>query len=1026
MPVLDPALKLALETIQLNKQAIIFVPSRVSAEKTAEELSKLTRFNLPELEKEILAAASVPTTQCRKLSHSIKKGIAFHHAGLLQKQREFIEEEFRKGTIKVICATPTLCLSGDTEIWQPSGTISVRNFKNSSLFALSQDNKIIVMKAQKVNEIKNSQKLIEISSVSGYSIKLTNNHRILVKRDGKKQLINAAECKKGDRIATAGKLNLDKTVKPLISNFVFNNELPIQDRELTERDFYLIGSMLGDGHSGAETRNNEIIYKGSPTFTSGDLESIKNIERVAKSFDPFSKRINRFGSISLVLSKRKWFREFLCRCGVEMGKDKYINPLLMQADLNLIRHLIRGLFDTDGYVQTRRNIGFSNISLRLIKNLQRLLLRFGIVSRMRKRPGRTMMIIRKVYQTKPQYELLISHQSGILTFNKLIGFNLIRKQAASDKLAQGMNHILYAHCQKCNYKIYSDLFSGRTKEHKEWGRKKRGVIELIGKIGELGSRDIIKILGFIPRHKSGNRLNHHYELISKRKIGKISKVEWFWSLNQIGKWIYFNLIKANQELVAFFNLRECPLCKNKLSIKLREQWRSSDLEGDIYWDFVRRVAEINAEEEVYDVVLPNKPDNDHLFVANGFIVHNSAGLSMPAFRVIIKSLKRYSGNWGMDWIPVLEYLQMAGRAGRPEYEAFGEAISIAKDEQEKKAIYDRYICGVPEDIYSKLAAEPVLRTYLLSLISSGIIRDEATLKQFFTKTFWAHQYQDLQKLEQIMGKMLKRLEEWEFIRVSNSSTDFMSAGQLQKGITNRMQATLIGKRVSELYLDPLTARHLLDSMKDYSPAKTTFSLLQMISHTLEMRPLLRTKKKEEEQIQEELVKRYDLLLEEEPSAFDVEYNEFIDSIKTALFFQEWIEEKDEDYLMEKYDIRPGEVRVKIESADWLLYGAEELAQIVGYREAVIEIRKLRVRVKDGVREELLSLLKLRGIGRIRARRLYSQGIKDLGDIKKADLTSLSQLLGNKIAEDVKKQVGEEIKEIPAGTRKGQLSMRKYD
>ena len=475
MPPLDPLTKLALETIQINKQALIFAPSRASAEKTAEDISKLTTFNLPELEHDILHAASTPTKQCRRLSHCIKKGIAFHHAGLLQKQRELIEDEFRAGKIKIICCTPTLCLSGDTEIWQPSGNTPIKNFKNSNLFALSSDNKLIVMKAQKVNEIKNSRKLIGITSVSGYSIKLTYNHKILVKRDGKKQLIAASECRKGDRIATAGILKLNKTLKPLMSSFVVNNGLIIPDRELTEDDFYLIGSMLGDGHSGAETRNYEIFYKGSPTFTSGDLESIEKIERVAKLFDPFSKRIKRFGSISLVLSKRKWFREFLCRCGVEMGKDKYIHPLLMQADTSLIRHLIKGLFDTDGYVQTGRNIGFSNISFQLIQDLQKLLLRFGIVSRVRKRPGRKMMIIRKVYQTKPQYELLIAHQSSILTFNKLIGFNLNRKQAALDKLTREISHTLYSHCQNCDYKIYSDIFSGRTEEQKEWGLKKEKV-----------------------------------------------------------------------------------------------------------------------------------------------------------------------------------------------------------------------------------------------------------------------------------------------------------------------------------------------------------------------------------------------------------------------------------------------------------------------------------------------------------------------------------------------------------------------
>ncbi|MBS3127245.1 ATP-dependent DNA helicase, partial [Candidatus Woesearchaeota archaeon] len=76
-------------------------------------------------------------------------------------------------------------------------------------------------------------------------------------------------------------------------------------------------------------------------------------------------------------------------------------------------------------------------------------------------------------------------------------------------------------------------------------------------------------------------------------------------------------------------------------------------------------------------------------------------------------------------------------------------------------------------------------------------------------------------------------------------------------------------------------------------------------------------------------------------------------------------------------------------------------------------------------EELLPLLRLKGIGRVRARKLYTQGIKDLGDVKKIDLVSLSQILGRTVAEDVKKQVGEEVKEVPKGTRKGQLSIQKF-
>ena len=423
----------------------------------------------------------------------------------------------------------------------------------------------------------------------------------------------------------------------------------------------------------------------------------------------------------------------------------------------------------------------------------------------------------------------------------------------------------------------------------------------------------------------------------------------------------------------------------------------------------------------------------------------AAGVSTPAFRVIIKSLKRYSEKWGNDWIPVLEYLQMAGRAGRPEYEAYGEAISIAKNSAEKEEIYERYILDVPEEIYSKLAAEPILRASLLSLISSGIIRDDKTLHEFFSNTFWAHQFQEYEKLSFILSKILNLLEEWQFIileKSSNTNTtkngntfgDFMSAASLpkehaladQKNLSQKMRPTQIGKRISELYVDPLTAKHLIDSLQNFTDQKTTFSLLQMISHTLEMRPQLSVKAKEQDKIQDALVKHYDQLLKEEPSPYDLEYDMFINSIKTALFFQDWISEHDEEYLLETYDIRPGEIHIKLDIADWLLYSASELAKAQNQHHALKEIHKLRLRLQYGVKEELLTLLKLKGIGRVRARKLYSNGIKDLGNLKSVDLTSLSQILGKTIAEDVKSQLGEDVpEEISARKRIGQMSLGKY-
>ncbi|MCH8003869.1 MAG: hypothetical protein IH934_04535 [Nanoarchaeota archaeon] len=399
----------------------------------------------------------------------------------------------------------------------------------------------------------------------------------------------------------------------------------------------------------------------------------------------------------------------------------------------------------------------------------------------------------------------------------------------------------------------------------------------------------------------------------------------------------------------------------------------------------------------------------------------SYGLDLPAFRAIIKDLRRY-GPRGMAYIPVLEYLQMAGRAGRPKFDKTGEAICIAISENEKKKLHEKYVLGQPEDIYSKLAVEPVLRTYLLSLIAANFVNTKKNINSFFSKTFWAYQFVDMDKLVVIIDKMLDLLDEWKFIQ--REKGDFTSADKIDDD--ERIKATLMGKRVAELYIDPLTANFFITCLRNASDKKINeFSFLQMISHTLEIRPLLRVGVKEQDKIQEELVKYYDLLLEKEPSMYEPEYEDFVNSIKTALMFNEWINEKSEEYLLENYNARPGELRSKLDIADWLLYANSEISRILHFQHLNKEIVKLRLRLKNGIKEELLPLIKIQGVGRVRARRLFFNKIKDVGDVKKADVTKLVQILGNNVALSVKKQVGQEIKEVPAGKRKGQISLGRY-
>ena len=432
----------------------------------------------------------------------------------------------------------------------------------------------------------------------------------------------------------------------------------------------------------------------------------------------------------------------------------------------------------------------------------------------------------------------------------------------------------------------------------------------------------------------------------------------------------------------------------------------------------------------------------------------AAGLDMPAFRAIIRDLKRHGGVWGMSPIPVLEYHQMAGRAGRPGRDHYGEAITIAKSEDEMDDIIETYIRGKPEKIYSKLAVEPVLRTYILSLIASGYINNENSLIDFFSKTFWAKQYQDMDKLSGIIRRMTDLLEDYGFIYrnkkddgINNKSSedeldelddfddDFVSASDIDKPkklekteSKDKLRATPIGKRVAELYLDPYTANHLITCLKDASEIEKIplESYLHMISHTIEMRPLVRMRKKTEDAVSDFLMQYGNRLFEAEPSIYDEGFQEFYDSVNTALFFSEWIEEKDEDYLFEKYNVRPGETRYKLDSAEWLLYASVEFCSILGLKDQRTILQKLSVRVKNGVKEELLPLLKFKNVGRVRARRLFDNGIKTLGDVKKCSLTSLSQIVGSKIAQSMKEQTGQEIEEVSDRKRKGQMSIGKYD
>ncbi|MBR9690122.1 hypothetical protein GOV08_00370 [Candidatus Woesearchaeota archaeon] len=397
------------------------------------------------------------------------------------------------------------------------------------------------------------------------------------------------------------------------------------------------------------------------------------------------------------------------------------------------------------------------------------------------------------------------------------------------------------------------------------------------------------------------------------------------------------------------------------------------------------------------------------------------GIDMPAFRTIIRDLKRYGGRWGMEWIQVIEYHQMAGRAGRPGHEDFGEAICISQTKDDKQNIIDNFIKAPPEQIFSKLAAEPVLRTYILSLISTEFVGSRKELISFFSQTFWAKQYEDMGKLEKIIDKMIGLLQEWEFLKDANDY--FKSASEV---MNDKLEATKLGQRVAQLYIDPLTANFMITCLRRATQKITDeFSYTHMITSTLEMRPIFRTGVREVSMVEEKIAENESNLLYVPPPMYDMEYDDFLNTIKTAMVLEEWTNELDEHDILEIYNVRPGEFRAKLNEAEWLLNASAEFARLMGFMELIKNIRKTQIRLKHGVKAELLSLIRLRNIGRVRARKMYRNNVKTLADVSKVDTAKLKQLLGEKVAIDIKKQVGKEIEAVKPNKRKGQKNVKDY-
>ena len=130
------------------------------------------------------------------------------------------------------------------------------------------------------------------------------------------------------------------------------------------------------------------------------------------------------------------------------------------------------------------------------------------------------------------------------------------------------------------------------------------------------------------------------------------------------------------------------------------------------------------------------------------------------------------------------------------------------------------------------------------------------------------------------------------------------------------------------------------------------------------------------------------------------------TLKTMWLWSRWIDEEKEETMCDDFNVGPGDIYRHVESAGWLLYAAGMIAELLHYKKMTFDLEALRLRVRYGIKEELLDLAALEGVGRVRARMLFKHGYHTLADLKPATAAHLASIktIGKSLADSIVQQI----------------------
>ena len=358
------------------------------------------------------------------------------------------------------------------------------------------------------------------------------------------------------------------------------------------------------------------------------------------------------------------------------------------------------------------------------------------------------------------------------------------------------------------------------------------------------------------------------------------------------------------------------------------------------------------------------------------------GVNLPSKNVVIRDYTRWTSQ-GPQPIPVFDYEQMSGRAGRPGYDDEGYSYLIAKSVDEAYNLKDHYLYGEIEATNSKLLEnKDAVYRQIISQVASRLSKTPEDIQNFFKETFYGFQMYN----NEILSVYTSDSMEYEI----NEALEFLIHHGMIKPTPEGLRTTPLGTLISRTNYSVETAVRL----KEYTTRNTQldiYSLIYEIAKTPDIIPVSFKGRKSKEPVRDKLNIKGVFVVE-------VGNNE-----ATAAALMEWIEEHTEYEIENAFNVYAASTRRTAYDASLLVKFYKEMCEILNIYSYTPDLETLTARLYYGVKDDLIPLVVgVKRLGRKRARALVKTFGTDLSNVSKNELIRVEGI-GPKIAESITKK-----------------------